>query len=83
MALKRRTLIYVSEEKIEFIFHFLIAYSYATYKYNTETGDNIDCRFVPWFGEWLRKWEKECDSDDVSVSMCWYEDIKRMRKRIG
>ena len=81
MGMKRRPLMYVTEKKIEYIFNFLRGFCYASYKDNTDTDDNMDCKFVTWFGEWLRRWEKKnVDSDEVPVSMCWYEDIKKIAK---
>ena len=81
MAIKRRPLMYVREEKIEFIYYLLAGYCFAMYEHNTETNDNIDCKFVAWFGIWMEKWIKKNKlSDEISIPACWYEYIKKIAK---
>ncbi len=80
-AMKGRPLMYIREEKMELIFHFLLGFCNASYKYNAETDDNMDCKFVSWFGGWIKRWEKKQKIiDDIPYSTFWYDDIKIIAK---
>lgn len=76
MSIKKRPLMYVKEEKIEYIYYLLSGYCSA----NTQE-DVMDKKFIMWFGKWLNQWiEEHMDSDHISESCFWYDNIKIITK---
>ena len=66
-SIKKRPKMYVNEEKIEYIFHYILGYSSACHKFSP---DDIDKMFCNWFWKWLVKWIK--DNIDICREQCNY-----------
>lgn len=77
-SIKKRPKMYVNEEKIEYIFHYILGYSSACHKFSP---DDIDKMFCNWFWKWLVKWIKDnIDSEYQPKSVIWYDEIKVIAK---
>ena len=78
MSIKQRPKMYLKEEKIEYIYYLLSGYCGAN---NLEKKDDIDSKFMIWFGKWLIWWIQENIDKDYEIKTAfWYEDIKRISK---
>lgn len=76
-SMQRRPGMYLLEERIDYIFHFLLGYCGANSDFLED--DNMDRRFCSWFWKWLLIWiEDNVDSEYQIKSACWYEDIRKI-----
>lgn len=73
-SIRRRPGMFVKEEKIEYIYHFISGNCLACNQYSS---DDMDKMFSRWFGEWLLEWiEENVDMEYQPKSQHWYRDIK-------
>lgn len=72
--IKKRPKMYVTEVKIEYIYHYISGYCLAS---NHFSADDIDKWFCGWFWKWLVKWiEDNIEPEYQPKSVIWYDDIK-------
>ena len=64
LTMKKRPGMFVKEEKIEYIYYFLLGFCGANKNY---IADGMDHKFSLWFGKWL-------------LTAYWYDDIKTLAK---
>lgn len=78
-SIQKRPKMFIKEEKIEYIYYFLIGYCAA----NNELSDNdIEQKFCFWFGKWLIMWiEDNVNAEYVPRTAYWYDDIKKITKK--
>lgn len=77
-SMKKRPKMYVKEEKIEYIYYYILGYCSASCQFSD---DDIDKMFCNWFWKWLVKWIKDnVDSEYQPQSVIWYDDIKIIAK---
>lgn len=77
-SMKKRPGMFVKEEKIEYIYYFLLGFCGANKYYIT---DGMDHKFSLWFGKWLLMWiENNIDSEYAPKTAYWYDDIKTLAK---
>ena len=72
-SMQIRPKMYVTEVRLDYIFHFFLGYCGANSKL---PGDEMDRRFCGWFCTWLFLWiENNVDTDYRPQSAAWYKDI--------
>ncbi len=75
-SIKKRPKMYVKEEKIEYIYYYILGYCSANHQFSA---DDMDKMFCCWFWKWLIKWiEDNIDSKYQTKSAIWYDDIKEI-----
>lgn len=70
-SMQRRPGMYLLEERIDYIFQFLLGYCGANSHFLED--DDMDRRFGYWFWKWLLIWTE--DNGDQIESACWYDVI--------
>ena len=76
-TMEKRIKMFVQEEKIEYIFHFILGYCSSCGHFSV--GDNIDKCFIDWFGKWLVEWITDnIDSEYEIKTLIWSETIKEI-----
>ena len=71
-AIQKRPKMFVEEESIEYIFHFLMGFGMVS---NREIDRNFCCWFHKWLGTWIRE---HIDETYSSQAAYWTDDIKRL-----
>lgn len=75
-SIKKRPKMYFQEEKIEYIYYYILGYCSASHNFSD---DDMDKMFCCWFWKWLVKWIIDnIDSSYQTTSVFWYEDIKKI-----
>lgn len=74
-SIQKRPLMYVQEEKIDYIAHLLMGYCIAASHNNAPS--EMDKNFWAWFGYWLDDWMKVNYSNSYEVkTLYWHEILK-------
>ena len=77
-GMRIRPLMYLQEEKIDYIYHFFIGYCGLARHYGDYTED-MDKHFVTWFVQWLNNWIIEnYDKNYEFKTFHWNETIKEI-----
>ena len=64
---------FIKEERIEYIYYFLLGYCSANNEY---LEDDINGKLCCWFLRWLWSWiEDNVDAEYIPQAAYWYEDI--------
>lgn len=74
--IKLRPLMYVKEERLDYIFYLLLG-TCSECKRNNE--DDLNSNFIMWFGKWLELW-MESNSYEMNKYFWWYEDVISISK---
>ena len=78
-SIQKRPLMYIHEEKIDYIYYLLVGYCAALTKHNSPT--EMDKKFSFWFGKWLNDWIKFNYDDNCQLkTYCWGEILKEITK---
>lgn len=75
-SIDKRPKMYVKEEKLEYIYYYILGYCSASHHFST---DEMDKMFCCWFWKWLVKWiEDNVNSEYQTKSAIWYDDIRNI-----
>ncbi len=75
-SIKMRPRMYIEEDKLEYLFHFIFGYCGALHEF---CDDEMDLPFNNWFWRWLINWiEENMDPDYEPKSVFWYKEIRKI-----